>query len=120
MRYARGGVLCAVAGLGLAAMAGCHRNPPPVPLNQLNPQQAQGHAVFKAHCAVCHYDRQDGSLHGPSLLSVFKKPYLPSGTPANDERVTETILHGRNMMPPMGGSLDQQDLNDLLAYLHTL
>ena len=106
--------------LALAAIAGCHHGSEPLPLDQLNAQQSQGHMVFEARCAACHYDRQEGSLHGPSLLNVFKKPYLPSGTPANDDRVSETILHGRNMMPPMGGVLDQQDLNDLLAYLHTL
>jgi mono/diheme cytochrome c family protein len=34
--------------------------------------------------------------------------------------VTATVLHGRGMMPAMGGSLEEQDLSDLLAYLHTL
>jgi mono/diheme cytochrome c family protein len=69
---------------------------------------------------VCHYDRQSGSLHGPSLLGVFKKPALPSGAAATDERVSATILHGRNNMPAMANVVDQDDLNDLLAYLHTL
>lgn len=69
---------------------------------------------------MCHYDRQDGPLQGPSLLSVYKKPYLPSGAPANDERVTNTILHGRNHMPPFAGRISDDELTDLLAYLHTL
>jgi len=51
---------------------------------------------------------------------MYKKPYLPSGTPANDERVTNTIEHGRGLMPAMGSSLDEQELADLLGYLHTL
>ena len=59
-------------------------------------------------------------MHGPSLLGMYKKPYLPSGTPANDERVTNTIEHGRGLMPAMGSSLDEQELADLLGYLHTL
>jgi mono/diheme cytochrome c family protein len=104
-------------------LLGCHSTPPPTPLDQLNAQQASGHEVFESHCAQCHYDRTSGPLHGPSLLSVFKKPYLPSGAPANDQRVTATILHGRNMMPPqpnLDPAENPTDLSDLLAYLHTL
>ncbi len=80
----------------------------------------QGHAVFQTHCAACHYDRKSGSLHGPALVGMFRNPTLPSGAPANDERVTATIVHGRNLMPAMGNTLDPQGLDDLLAYLHSL
>ena len=109
-----------LAGIAAAALTGCHSTRPPTPLAGLDPQQARGHAVFQSRCAVCHYDRQSGSLHGPSLLGVFKKPALPSGAAATDERVTATILHGRNNMPAMGNVMDSGDLDDLLAYLHTL
>ncbi len=68
---------------------------------------------------MCHYDRIEGPLHGPSLRGVFKKQYLPSGAPATVERVTTTIQHGRNLMPAQP-DLDPQDVDDLLAYLHTL
>lgn len=104
----------------LAVICGCHSVPPPTPLANLNSQQTRGHQVYQAHCAVCHYDRKDAPLHGPALIGVFKKPYLPSGAPANDERVESTILHGRNLMPAVGNTMDQQDQNDLMAYLHTL
>ena len=100
-------------------LLGCHSLPPPTPLDQLNAQQTQGHAVFQTHCAQCHYDRTDDSLHGPGLRGIYKKPYLHSGAPANDERVTNTILHGRTLMPAQP-NIDPQDLADLLAYLHTL
>ena len=100
-------------------LAGCRSLPPPTPLDQLNAQQARGHAVYDAHCGQCHYDRVEGSLHGPSLRGVFKKQYLQSGAPANDERVTATVLHGHALMPAQP-DMDPQDLDDLLAYLHTL
>jgi mono/diheme cytochrome c family protein len=100
-------------------LLGCRSVPPPTPLDQLNAQQARGHDVFQTRCAQCHYDRTSGPLHGPGLAGIYKKPYLPSGAPANDERVTATILHGRNLMPADPG-IDQQDLDALLAYLHTL
>jgi mono/diheme cytochrome c family protein len=109
----------AVVLFGGAVLAGCHRLPPPKPLDELNAQEQRGHLVFEAHCAQCHYDREEGALHGPSLRGVFKKPYLHSGAPANDERVTATILHGHGLMPGQP-DMDPQDVEDLLAYLHTL
>jgi len=101
------------------ALTGCKSTPPPTPLDQLTPQQTSGYQYFQSHCAQCHYDRQPDPLHGPSLISLYKKPYLPSGAPANDERVTATILHGRNLMPASPDT-NPTDLQNLLAYLHTL
>lgn len=101
-------------------LAGCKHLPPPKPLDQLTAQERSGRAVFNAECARCHYDRVDKPLHGPTLQAVFKQQYLPSGAPANDERVTHTIQHGRNMMPALGDKLTEEDTADLLAYLHTL
>lgn len=108
--------------LGLAGcvLAGCKTLPPPTPLDQLNAQQTHGHAVFETRCGACHYDRRNDALHGPALVGVFKKPSLPSGAAATDERVTATIVHGRGLMPAMGHNMDQQDIDDVLAYLHTL
>jgi len=94
--------------------------PPSKPLADLTPQETSGHAVFQAHCASCHYADNEKSLHGPGLQGVYKKRYLPSGAPANDDRVVSVILHGRNMMPALGNNLDDQQLSDLIAYLHTL
>jgi mono/diheme cytochrome c family protein len=110
---------CLLSTLYCLALAGCRSTPPPTPIAQLNAQQRSGYDVFQTHCAQCHYDRVDESLHGPSLLSIFKKPSLHSGAPATDERVTQTILHGRNLMPAQP-YIDAQDLTDLLSYLHTL
>jgi mono/diheme cytochrome c family protein len=94
--------------------------PPSKPLSELTPQEAAGHQVYAAHCARCHYANSDRSLHGPGLQALYKQKYLPSGAPANDDRVTAVILHGRNMMPAFGNNIDEQQLDDLLAYLHTL
>jgi mono/diheme cytochrome c family protein len=54
------------------------------------------------------------------MKGVFQKEYLPSGLVANDRFVQQTIVRGRNMMPPMGNSLSQQQVDDVIAYLHTL
>jgi mono/diheme cytochrome c family protein len=106
-----------VAAVGLV---GCKSGPPPIPLEQLNAQQMHGHAVFQARCAECHNDRKDRNLKGPPMVEVFKRPTLPSGAPANDERVTATIVNGHGLMRGLGDTLDKQDTDDLLAYLHTL
>ncbi len=109
------GLLCAL----LPVLAGCRPAvSPATPLSQLNAQQTRGHAVFQAACSQCHDDRDSDALHGPPMLGVFRQQYLPSGAPANDDRVTVTILQGHGMMPAI--NLDSQDTQDLLAYLHTL
>lgn len=86
----------------------------------LNAQQSAGRAVFNNYCAACHYAYSSSGSKGPGLKHLFRKKYLPSGLPANDRFVERTILGGRGMMPAQGGSLTDQQLSDLMAYLHTL
>lgn len=103
------------------AAIGCRSPlPPSKPLSQLTGQEASGHELFAARCAGCHYPNSEDPLHGPGLQGLYKKKYLPSGAPANDDRVTAVILHGRNMMPAFGNNLNDQQLDDLIAYLRTL
>jgi len=86
----------------------------------LNPQQAAGRRVYDARCAECHYAYSTRNLRGPSLHALFKKQFMANGMPANDERVTDIILLGRAKMPAFQQKLTQQQLDDLMAYLHTL
>jgi mono/diheme cytochrome c family protein len=87
----------------------------------LNPQQAAGRRLYDAHCDRCHEPYSSRSKKGRSLKGVFGKQYLPqSGLPANDQQVGDIIHYGRNMMPAFGQELTQQQLQELLAYLHTL
>ncbi len=79
-----------------------------------------GYVVFQQNCLRCHDDREGAARQGPTMLGVYKKPYLPSGAPANDDRVRNVILHGRGMMPGLGNALDSGQVDDLLAYLKTL
>jgi mono/diheme cytochrome c family protein len=52
---------------------------------------------------------------------MFGRKYLPlSRLPANDERVSDIIRSGRNEMPGYSQKLSPQEIQDLLAYLHTL
>jgi mono/diheme cytochrome c family protein len=114
------GIVMLMAAAGLMA-AGCGPAlAPSKPLNELTPEEAQGQQVFAGHCARCHYANSDSGLHGPGLFGLFRRKYLRTGAPANDDRVTDLILHGRGMMPAMGNSMDDEQVQALLAYLHTL
>ena len=86
----------------------------------LNAQQAAGRRVYDTRCADCHFAYSKSNLKGPSLNGLFKKPFMKNGMPANDERVSDIILLGRAKMPAFQNKLTQQQLNDLMAYLHTL
>ena len=86
----------------------------------LNSTQAFGRRVFDANCARCHEPYSKSGLHGPSLHSLYKKQFMPSGQPANDERITETVLRGRAKMPAFSGTITQRQLDALLEYLKTL
>lgn len=87
----------------------------------LNPQQAAGRRIYDNYCDRCHAPYSSRGRQGPSMKGIFKKQYLPmSGMPANDDRVSDVIKMGRNKMPAYGQVLSQQQIDDLLAYLHTL
>lgn len=112
-----------LAGILLAALlAGCGKDAPERTDAELGltAPQAAGRQVYRLDCARCHNAYSSASLDGRSLKGLFQKKFLPSGLPANDRFVGQTILQGRGMMPAFGGSLTSQQFDDLLAYLHTL
>ena len=87
----------------------------------LNPQQIEGRRVYDSYCDRCHAPYSSRGRQGPGMKGVFQKQYLPlSGMPANDDRVSDIVRMGRNKMPGYGHVLTQQQINDLLTYLHTL
>ena len=87
----------------------------------LNPQQAQGRKIYDNYCDRCHEPYSSRGKKGPPLKGVFKQQYLPlSGLPAKDERVSEIVKYGRSKMEGFGRVMDDQQIKDLLAYLHTL
>jgi len=87
----------------------------------LNPQQSAGRKIYDARCDRCHEPYTTRGKKGPGLKGVFQHKYLSlSGLPANDERVTDIIRLGRKEMPGYSQTLSEQDMQDLLAYLHTL
>jgi mono/diheme cytochrome c family protein len=120
-------VLCGLmAAVGLmlaaAALAGCdvERRKSDAELG-LNSHQVAGRKIYDNHCDRCHRPYSTKGKKGPGLKGVFQNKYLPqTGLPANEERVTDIIRNGRPDMPGYGQVLSSQDIQDLLAYLHTL
>ncbi len=111
-----------IAFLFLGTLAGCdvERRRSDAELG-LNPQQAAGRKTYDSYCDRCHRPYSTKGRKGPGLKGVFQHPYLPlSGLPANDDRVSEIIRYGRHEMPGYSQTLSAEDLQDLLAYLHTL
>lgn len=86
----------------------------------LNAEQARGRRVFLVYCSSCHHAYSSRGSKGPSLKGLFKKRFLPSGLPADNRFVRQTILGGRNMMPGFSGVLTEKQFKQLMAYLHTL
>src|SRR5436305_10870108 len=106
----------------LCCLCGCNRAPDKYKMTNaelgLTPQQAQGRRLFNARCLQCHEAYGSQKRVSVSLEGIFRKPFLPSGIPAHDERVREIIARGKRMMPAT--ALDDTQLQALLDYLHTL
>lgn len=78
-----------------------------------------GKEMFRS-CQGCHNTATDERKTGPSLRSLFGKVTLRSGKHADDENVREIVLDGFNGMPSFRYSFRATEIDDLMAYLHTL
>jgi mono/diheme cytochrome c family protein len=108
--------------LALAMLAACdvERRKSDAELG-LNAQQSAGRKLYDNYCDRCHRPYSTKGKKGPGLQGVFQHQYLPkTALPANDERVTDIIRNGRPDMPGYSQVLSSQDIQDLLAYMHTL
>ena len=113
--------VCALVAI-LLSLAGCtaQRRKSDAELG-LTPQQAAGRRIYDDRCDRCHEAYSARGKKGPSLQRIFKSQYLSkSGLPATDDQVGDIIRYGRADMPAYGVVLTQQQIQDLLAYMHTL
>ena len=79
-----------------------------------------GLALYNERCAHCHRDN-DLALKKvpPDLHGLYKRATLPSGAPATDAQIKQTVLAGKGMMPAFNGRFDDAQMAALLSYLHT-
>jgi mono/diheme cytochrome c family protein len=104
----------ALAACALMIPAGCHVQPAPTP------QQAEGKRLYDAGCAHCH---EQNDLHlkkvPPDLHGLFNHQTLPDGAPATDAEVKQILLAGKGLMPSFAYQMTQEQMDALLAYLHS-
>ncbi|MBW2066139.1 MAG: cytochrome c [Deltaproteobacteria bacterium] len=95
--------------------------PPPVARQDAGGEMVErGAAIFRRHCADCHFtDKRDTKI-GPGLYGVFKGERLPSsGRPATAENVRRQIMDPVNVMPPFK-NFTQEEMRALTAFIKTL
>jgi mono/diheme cytochrome c family protein len=98
----------------------CQPEPTPPKPKTLTASEVHGERLYKTTCAACHHADSAAPLNGPGMQGIFKARYLPSGAPANDERVHEVIVRGRRNMPGFGQVFDETQIRDIIAYMRTL
>jgi mono/diheme cytochrome c family protein len=111
-----------LAMVALLALVGCdvERRKSDAELG-LNPQQAEGRKLYDNYCDRCHEPYSTRGKKGPGLKGIFKNQYLSlSGLPASDDRVTDIVKYGRAKMEGFGQVMTDEQVKQLLAYLHTL
>ena len=95
------------------SLAGCRAK------RELTAQELAGKHLYDVRCAHCHEDNDLGLKKiPPNLHGLFLQPVLPSGAPASDQQVAQTILTGKGMMPSFAGRFTDTQMADLLSYLH--
>jgi mono/diheme cytochrome c family protein len=83
--------------------------------------ERRGRELFQLNCAPCHEaPKLDLKKQPPKLEGLFQSKTLPSGAPATDEQVRKTIIQGIGTMPAFDQRLSDEDVNDLVKYLHQL
>jgi mono/diheme cytochrome c family protein len=112
--------LIALAAAALVLLAGCRTEEKTALLPKMTPQQERGRQLFSTNCQMCHETKSSAEVQGPSLQGLYKKRSLPSGAPANDDRVRDAIVMGRPNMPGYQYMFTDEQVNEVIAYLRTL
>jgi mono/diheme cytochrome c family protein len=75
-------------------------------------QTARGATVFAdSGCKHCHTIRNSGGHKGPDLSGVGRR--------LTNAEIRKQVLYGSKIMPAFGDVLEDAELRDLLAYLHS-
>ncbi|MBI3935250.1 MAG: cytochrome c [Acidobacteria bacterium] len=110
------------------AAPGSARNPAPT-ANKSNSVPSdepvmRGKSAYFTHCIACHSPDTDEYIAGLALKNYFNNPptKLSNGElfPRTDAAIRELIEKGTTNMPPLSKGMSVQEIDDILAYLHTL
>ena len=78
-----------------------------------------GQSTFEAHCATCHAPDGSGNT---AVGKSMKIPDLHSAEvqKLSDAQLADVIGNGKNSMPPFKGSLNPDEIHDLVIHLRQL
>ncbi|MBW2000447.1 MAG: cytochrome c [Deltaproteobacteria bacterium] len=95
--------------------------PPPVASQGADGKTVEkGAAIFRRHCADCHYTDKKDTKIGPGLYGLFKAERLPSsGRPVTAENVRRQIRDPLNVMPAFK-NFTQEEVRALIAFMRSL
>src|SRR5664279_1942205 len=80
---------------------------------------ADGAAIFKAKCAMCH--GADGSASTGMGKTMGLKPLgSPEVQKMSDADMTALVTNGKGKMPASKGKLSDDEISAVVKYVHTL
>jgi mono/diheme cytochrome c family protein len=90
--------------------------------------QAEGKKLYTAYCSSCHGDQGKGDGMAARSLPIKPKDHTDGATMnrLSDQNLTDTISKGggavgkSSFMPGWGGSLNEKQFRDIVAYIRTL
>jgi mono/diheme cytochrome c family protein len=81
--------------------------------------QSSGADTYKAKCQMCH--AADGSGDTPAGKATKAHPFKsPDVLKESDADLITVIKKGKNKMPAFAGKLTDAQIDDVLAFIHTL
>ncbi len=114
--------------LALALYAADSKSTAPPPAPKALPWEKNhllvGKELYRTNCVVCHdVDKPQGQSKkfGPSFYQLFKHPKMPlANMPPNVGYVKLKIKLGGAIMPSFAKALDDNEVQSILDYLHSL
>ena len=81
--------------------------------------QSEGEAIYKAKCQMCHGATGNGD--SPAGRTMKVKPFSdPEVTKLSETAMVDIAMNGQNKMPAFKGKLTDDQIKDVVAYIHTL
>jgi mono/diheme cytochrome c family protein len=80
----------------------------------------RGQALFKEHCAICHYDQSTAQKMGPGLKGAYARGTFADGRKVGDASMTAWIENGGKDMPGLKDVLPPADIRAIIRYLQTI